>query len=197
MPHINLLPYREKARERRTKAFRNIAVGAVILMVGVIAFVHIQVEGMISTQNARNNFMEITIKKVEKEIEEIRTLKEDKEALLARMEVIQKLQRSRPEIVHLFEEIAKATPKGVYLLATSRQGNLLSIEGVANSNDSVSAFMRQLDASGWLTNPRLEVIDSSKPQYPDQSWFKLQVQQEDQTKVDDAAKNEAKGAKKS
>lgn len=197
MPHINLLPYREKARERRTKSFRNIAVGAAILMLGAIAFVHIQVEGMISTQNSRNNFMELTIKKVEKEIEEIRTLKEDKEALLARMEVIQKLQRSRPEIVHLFEEIAKSTPKGVYLLSAARQGNMIDIEGVANSNDSVSAFMRQLDASSWLTNPRLEVIDSSKQQYPDQSWFKLKVQQQEQSKENETADGAAKGAKKS
>ena len=102
---------------------------------------------------------------------------DDKKALLARMEVIQKLQRSRPEVVHLFEEISKATPKGVYLLTTSRTGDKLTIEGVADSNDSVSAFMRQLNASPWLNNPRLAVIESNKSGFKDASWFKLDVEQ--------------------
>jgi type IV pilus assembly protein PilN len=181
MPRINLLPWREKEREKRKRQFLSISVGAVIFMGLVIVLVHIEISNMTDNQNARNKFLEQTIKKVEKEIEEIRTLKEDKKALLARMEVIQKLQRSRPEIVHIFEEVANATPKGVYLINTSRTSNMLEIEGVANSNDNVSAFMRQLNASPWLNNPRLEVIDSSKNEFPNSSWFKLKVQQADQT----------------
>jgi type IV pilus assembly protein PilN len=132
---------------------------------------------MIETQNQRNQFMQTTIKKVEKEIEEIKDLKRDKEQLLARMEVIQKLQSSRPEIVHLFEEISNATPKGVFLLDTARSGSLLSITGVADSNDSVSAFMRNLDSSAWLTSPKLTIIDSAKKEFPNASWFKLEVSQ--------------------
>jgi type IV pilus assembly protein PilN len=77
----------------------------------------------------------------------------------------------------LFEEISNATPKGVFLLNTARNGNQLNVEGVADSNDSVSAFMRQLNASPWLSDPKLTVIESNKKGYQDSSWFKLQVSQ--------------------
>jgi type IV pilus assembly protein PilN len=146
---------------------------------------------MIQSQNNRNEFLQNTIKEVEKQIAEIKTLKEDKKALLARMKVIQDLQTSRPEIVHLFEEISNATPKGVFLLNAARDGELLSIEGVADSNDSVSAFMRQLNASPWLQNPKLAVIESNKKGYEDSSWFKLQVSQVNP----EAQAEEAKGKK--
>jgi len=177
MPHINLLPWREAARQERQRQFAVIAVGAAVLAALAVVFVHLQFSGVIETQNGRNQFLESQIKEVDKQIAEIKTLKEDKKALLARMEVIQKLQRSRPEVVHLFEEVSKATPKGVFLLNTSRSGNKLNIEGVADSNDSVSAFMRQLNASPWLSNPRLTVIESNKSGYKDASWFKLDVEQ--------------------
>ncbi|MGD8572410.1 MAG: PilN domain-containing protein [Gammaproteobacteria bacterium] len=177
MPHINLLPWREAARQERQRQFAVVAVGAAVLAALAIVFVHLQFSGMIETQNGRNQFLEAQIKEVDKQIAEIKTLKDDKKALLARMEVIQKLQRSRPEVVHLFEEISKATPKGVFLLNTVRNGNKLNIEGIADSNDSVSAFMRQLNASPWLNNPRLTVIESNKSGYKDASWFKLDVEQ--------------------
>lgn len=177
MPHINLLPWREELRSAKQRQFNTSLAGAAIVTALAIVFVHIQMTSMIESQNQRNQFLENTIKKVEKEIEEIRNLKRDKENLLARMEVIQKLQSSRPEIVHLFEEIANATPKGVFLLDASRTGSKLNITGVADSNDSVSAFMRNLDASAWLTNPKLSVIDSSKKEYENASWFSLEVTQ--------------------
>jgi type IV pilus assembly protein PilN len=177
MPHINLLPWREELRSAKQRQFNTALAGAAIVTALAVVFVHIQMTSMIESQNQRNQFLENTIKKVEKEIEEIRDLKRDKENLLARMEVIQKLQSSRPEIVHLFEEIANAAPKGVFLLDASRTGDKLSITGVADSNDSVSAFMRNLDSSAWLTNPKLSVIDSSKKEYENASWFSLEVTQ--------------------
>lgn len=178
MPRINLLPWREAQRSEKQRQFTVIAVGAVIVMALGIVLVHVQYASMLEAQKSRNQFMEATIKKVEKEIEEIKTLQADKKALLARMEVIQKLQRSRPEIVHLFEEIARTTPEGVYLVKTTRTGNTISIEGSANSNDSVSAFMRLLDDSPWLANPRLEVIENRQDKTGNSSWFKLTVLQE-------------------
>ena len=177
MPHINLLPWREELRAAKQRQFNTALAGAAIVTALGIAFVHIQMTSMIDSQNNRNRHLETTIKKVEKEIEEIRTLKRDKERLLARMQVIQKLQSSRPEIVHLFEEIASATPKGVYLLDADRKENKLNITGVANSNDSVSLFMRNLDASAWLENPKLSIIDSAKKEFPDSSWFKMEITQ--------------------
>jgi len=177
MPHINLLPWREELRTAKQRQFNIALAGAGIVTALAVVFVHIQMTSMIETQSQRNQFMQATIKKVEKEIEEIKDLKRDKEQLLARMQVIQKLQSSRPEIVHLFEEIANATPKGVFLLDTERKGESLSITGVADSNDSVSTFMRNLDASSWLRSPKLTIIDSAKKEYPNSSWFKLEVTQ--------------------
>lgn len=177
MPHINLLPWREELRTAKQRQFNTSLAGAAIVTALAIVFVHIQMTSMIEGQNQRNQFLENIIKKVEKEIEEIRDLKRDKETLQARLDVIQKLQSSRPEIVHIFEEISNATPKGVFLLDASRTGDKLSITGVADSNDSVSAFMRNLDASPWLANPKLSIIDSSKKEFENASWFKLDVNQ--------------------
>lgn len=177
MPHINLLPWREELRAAKQRQFNTSLAGAAIVTVLAVVFVHIQMTSMIESQNQRNQFLENTIKKVEKEIEEIRNLKRDKETLQARLDVIQKLQSSRPEIVHLFEEISNATPKGVFLLDAARTGDNLSITGVADSNDSVSAFMRNLDASPWLKNPKLSIIDSAKKEFENSSWFKLDVTQ--------------------
>ena len=193
MPHINLLPWREVARQERQRQFAVVAVGAAVLASLVVVFIHLQFSGIIDTQNGRNQFLENQIKEVDKQIAEIKTLKDDKKALLARMEVIQKLQRSRPEVVHLFEEISKATPKGVFLLNTVRTGNKLNIEGVADSNDSVSAFMRQLNASPWLNNPRLAVIETNKSGYKDASWFKLDVDQVEYVEPDQQQAQASKG----
>ena len=190
MPHINLLPWREELRTAKQRQFNTALAGAGIVTALAVVFVHIQMTSMIESQNQRNQFLETTIEKVEKEIEEIRNLKRDKESLLARMEVIQKLQSSRPEIVHLFEEISTATPKGVFLLDAARTGDKLNITGVADSNDSVSAFMRNLDASPWLKNPKLSIIDSAKSGYKNSSWFKLEVTQA--TPSNDSKKKESK-----
>ena len=186
MPHINLLPWREELRAAKQRQFNTALAGAAIVTGLAIAFVHIQMTSMIESQNTRNQFLQKTIKKVEKEIEEIRTLKQDKARLLARMEVIQKLQSSRPEIVHLFEELSTATPKGVFLVDTARSADKLDITGVANSNDSVSLMMRNLDASAWLKDPKLKIIDSSKKNFPGSSWFSLEVTQTRPKKKEDS-----------
>jgi len=178
MPRINLLPWREAHRAEKKRQFFIMVGSAAVATALAVVMVHIQFSAMIDTQNMRNRFLQDEIKRVEKEIEEIKTLKEDKKALLARMEVIQKLQRSRPEIVHLFEEVSLNAPDGIYLENAVRKGNLISLEGYSNSNDSVSAFMRQLDASPWLQNPKLNVIESKKDTLGNSSYFKLEVMQE-------------------
>lgn len=177
MPHINLLPWRQTLRAERQRQFVVVAVGAGIMMALAVAFVHIEFSAQIESQKIRNDFLNKTIAAVEKEIAEIKTLKADKKALLARMDVIQRLQHSRPEIVHLFEEIARNTPKGVYLKSLTRNGDNLNINGVANSNDYVSAFMRRLDSSEWLTNPKLDIIETDRKAGSKARSFRLQVKQ--------------------
>jgi len=182
MPHINLLPWREEERRDKQRQFINVAAGAAIVMIGIIVLVHLRMSGIIEEQNNRNQFMTGQIAKVDKEIAEIKTLEKEKSALLARMKVIQELQSSRPEIVHIFDELAKTIPEKVFLLSMSRKGREISVEGVADSNDYVSEFMRNLDNSPWLTNPRLTVIKSDQKKYPGASWFQLKVSQKNKTK---------------
>lgn len=185
MPHINLLPWREEERREKQRQFINVAAGAAIVMVGIIVLVHLRMSGMLEEQNNRNQFMVTQIAQVDKEIAEIKTLEKEKSALLARMKVIQELQSSRPEIVHIFDEIAKTIPDKAFLLKASRKGREISLEGVADSNDYVSEFMRNLNNSAWLTNPRLKVIKSDVKEYPGASWFQLTVSQKDKTKKAD------------
>jgi type IV pilus assembly protein PilN len=93
------------------------------------------------------------------------------------MNIIQQLQRRRPEIVHVFDEMARRVPDGIYLTNIKQQGQSLVIEGVAESNARVSAFMRNLDASDWFTNPRLVVIESKEKESVRTSNFTLNVTQ--------------------
>lgn len=177
MPHINLLPWREDLRNEKQRQFINIAAGAAIVMVGIVVLVHLRMAGMIDEQNNRNQFMKDQIVQVDKDITEIETLEKEKAALLARMKVIQELQGARPEIVHIFDEIAKTMPEKVFLLSATRKGREIDLVGVADSNDYVSELMRNLNSSPWLSNPRLTVIQSDKKEYPGASWFEMKVSQ--------------------
>ncbi len=177
MPHINLLPWREELRSEKQRQLINVAVGAVVVMLGIIVLVHLRMAGMISDQDNRNKYMGDQIAIVDKQIKEINTLEKEKAALLARMKVIQQLQGTRPVIVHLFDEISKTLPDQVVLLSLNKKGESITMEGIADSNDYVSQLMRNLNDSPWLTNPKLSVIEADKPQYPGASWFKLTASQ--------------------
>lgn len=193
MAHINLLPWREALRKERKRQFSVMAGGSVILTLLMLVYIHFHVNQLIKEQSNRNSFLEGKIAEVEKKIIEIQTLETDKQNLLARMKIIQQLQSSRPEIVHLYQELAQTIPDGVYLTRLDVAGSALKIEGVAESNANVSAFMRNLDSSTWIAKPSLEVIDSSKSEYLGMSWFSMRATQirPSEEKVD-ASNKEAK-----
>jgi type IV pilus assembly protein PilN len=119
-------------------------------------------DSMVSAQQARNQRLNEQIVELDKQIEKINGLEADKARFIARMEVIEKLQRSRPEIVHIFDEIAKQLPDGVYLTAITQTGTRLKFEGVAQSSTRVSAFMRNIDGSTYLKNPELDIVETKK-----------------------------------
>ena len=178
MPHINLLPWREDLRRERQRQFINVAAGSAVLMLGIILLVHLRISGIIDGQNGRNTFLKNHIVKIDKEIEEIESLEKEKSALLSRMKIIQELQGSRPEIVHIIDEIAKTIPEKAFLLKVARTNTTISMEGIADSNDYVSQLMRKLNDSPWFKNPKLTVIESGKKDYPTASWFQLTVSQD-------------------
>jgi len=160
MARINLLPWREERRRHRQRQFFMTLGGAALAMAGVIAYAHSHIGAMIEHQNARNDFLRAEIKIMDEKIAEIKDLDQTKRRLLARMDVIQQLQSSRPRIVHLFDQLARTVPEGVYLSKLSHQGNVLTIDGVAQSNARVSAYMQNLEASEWLEKPKLQVIET-------------------------------------
>jgi len=162
MPRINLLPWREGQRKERKLAFL-VALGVAALAAGVTSFAAYLLYGsMIEAQQRRNDMLRAEIKTLDKQIEEINDLETAKQRFIARMDIIEKLQRSRPEIVHVFDEIVRTLPEGVYLTAVQQSGNALKFEGVAQSSTRVSSFMRNIDASQWLRNPALEVVQTAK-----------------------------------
>lgn len=160
MTRINLLPWRELLRKEREREFYSIAGGAAVLMLLVIVYVHFHMSGVIEEQNGRNAYLDGQIKKVEEQIKKIKSLETEKAQLLARMKVIEELQGQRPQMVHLFDELVKALPDGVYFTSIKQEGVSVVIEGIAQSNARVSAFMRNIDASHWLAEPRLNVIQA-------------------------------------
>lgn len=177
MARINLLPWREELRKQRQREFVSIAAGSIVLMLLVIFYVHLHINGLIDNQESRNQYLQQNIKQVEAKIKEIKELEKQKEQLIARMKVIEQLQGNRPLVVHLFDEIVKAVPDGLYLTSLEQKQNELIIKGRAQSNARVSAFMRNLDASAWFQQPVLDVIETSKDKQARVRSFTLRVKQ--------------------
>jgi type IV pilus assembly protein PilN len=192
MPRINLLPWREAQRKDRKLAFL-VALGIAALAAGVTAFAaYLMYGSMIEAQQRRNNNLHAAIRTLDHQIEEINSLETAKQKFIARMEIIEKLQRSRPEIVHVFDEVVRTLPEGVYLTAVKQNGMRLKFEGIAQSSTRVSSFMRNIDGSQWLRNPELEVVQTSKGTGPGSS-FTLTADQVTTSGPEDTSARTAKG----
>lgn len=155
MIRINLLPHREEARKSRRQQFYAFA-GAVTVLAGlIIGLVYLGIEGFISAQNARNDFLKQEIAVLDTQIAEIKRLKEQTQALLARKQVIENLQQDRGETVHLLSEMVTQVPEGIYLKSLKQEGLRVSLTGYSQSNARVSTLMRNLEGSDWFENPQL------------------------------------------
>jgi type IV pilus assembly protein PilN len=176
MPSINLLPWRQALRQRRRKEFL-IGLGAAVgLAVIVTLLAHLMVSSMIDAQKRRNELLTAEIAELDKAIEQILALEEQKARMIARMEVIDTLQSSRPEVVKLFDQMVSTLPEGVYLTSVKQSGRKLEFNGVAQSSTRVSAFMRNIDASEALSAPELKVIQTGRDAGPG-AQFTLFAQQ--------------------
>lgn len=177
MPSINLLPWREAERKKRQRDFGVATGGAAVAGIAVVMVTFFAYSQMISSQLDRNARLQAEITELEKSITEIDGLEQQKERLLARMEIIEQLQKSRPEIVHLFDEIVRQLPEGVYLTGLSQTGARVEIRGVAQSSTRVSALMRQIDASEWLTDPEVERVETTQSGAARQAVFVVYAKQ--------------------
>ena len=177
MTEINLLPWREENRQEQKKNFVVMLVMVCVFAAAIVGLIHFQMQGKIDYQLSRNQFLSDEIATVDKQILEIRELQKVRRSLIERMEVIQDLQGSRPSIVHLFTEIVSTVPNGVYLQSLAQTGNNLVIKGEAESNARVSTYMRNLQASAWLKDPNLTVIEIEDKTVNRISTFMLTVKQ--------------------
>ena len=185
MPRINLLPWREEERKKRQRDFGvALAAGVVAAIAAVLATMFIYSQ-MISNQEGRNARLTAEIAELQKSIEEIDGLERQKERLLARMEIIERLQKSRPEIVHLFDEMARQLPEGVYLRGMKQTGSRVEIRGIAQSSTRVSALMRQVDASEWMMDPEVERVETKQSGSSRQAEFVVYLKQETTGEAED------------
>jgi type IV pilus assembly protein PilN len=160
MAKVNLLPWRSERRRVRQQEFLyllgGVAIGAVVL--GLLAMFYYN--GQVDGQNKRNAYLTDQITQLDAKIKEIEELDQKKDKLLKRKEVIEGLQSNRSQMVHLFDELVRTIPEGVRLTSVKQDNNTLVLEGQSQSNARVSAYMRNIEASGWMTNPDLSVIEA-------------------------------------
>jgi type IV pilus assembly protein PilN len=177
MPRINLLPWREEDRKRRQREFLVAMGGALVAGVVVVGAVVFAFSQMIATQQDRNGRLTSEIAELDKSITEIDGLERQKERLLARMEIIEQLQRSRPEVVHLFDEMTRQLPEGVYLTGMKQTGSQVELKGVAQSSTRVSALMRNIDGSEWFADPDVQKVETTDKGPARQAEFTLALRQ--------------------
>lgn len=160
MPRINLIPWREAERKQRRQEFIVGALGA-LMLAGLIAFVvNWQMQAAIDYQNERNQYLKDETAKLDKQIAEIIELDARKQRLLARMQVIEQLERSRTEIVHLFDQVVRTIPDGIYLTSLKQTGSKIELKGIAQSSTRVSNYMRNIDNSEWLADAALDILET-------------------------------------
>ena len=171
---INLLDWRTELKNiRQQQFFAMLGLGA-LLAIGGIGVVYYGVSNAIDYQRERNRFLEAQIVEMDKKIREIEELEKVKANLLARMKVIEELQASRAAMVHFFDEILNTLPEGVYIKSLRQAGAGVTIEGVAESNNRVSAYMKNIEASRWFADPKLVVINTKDVAKRRQSEFQMQ-----------------------
>ena len=178
MSGINLLPWREAARKKSQQNFVMSIVGAIALGTAVVGAGYTYMEGRISYQDQRNEYIKTEIKNLDVALKEISTLDANRKALLDRIAVIERLQSTRPAIVHMFDEMVNALPKGLFLIELKQEVNKIKLEGKAESSARVSSYMNRLNSSPWLSSSDLNTIKiDSKNKDSRLRYFNLTVTQ--------------------
>jgi type IV pilus assembly protein PilN len=173
---INLLPHREERRKRGRQHFAVLGGLTAVLGAAIVGAGYLYVSGQIDNQNDRNVYLKSQIAILDKEIAEIKKLKDEIAALLARKQIIETLQADRAQTVHLMDQLVRQMPEGVYLRSLKQSGLAVSINGYAQSNARVSTLMRNIESSPWLDNPKLIEIKASKVGSKRLSEFNMTLQ---------------------
>jgi len=172
---INLLAHREERRKRARQHFAALGVLTAIVGLAIVAVVHLYFAERISVQQARNKFLKDEINSLDKQIAEIKKLKDEITALLERKKIIETLQTDRAQTVHLLDQLVRQMPEGVYLKAVTQKGLNVKLEGYSQSNARVSTLMRNVEASPWLENPGLVEVKAAAVDKKRVSQFELDL----------------------
>lgn len=196
MIRINLLPHREQKRAARQRELTFLASAVSVLGLLIVFMVHTVLGTQIENQGARNNFLEVEIKKLVDQIAEIKVLKEQTQAMLARKQVVETLQSNRSAVVYLLDQLVRQLPDGVYLKTVKQSGNNVSLQGYAQSNARVATLMRSLEASPWLRSPNLIEVKAATINNLRASEFTLNVILAPPEAASDKGKGEGEGSTK-
>ena len=175
MIRLNLLPHRELKRKARQQQFAALAGITFFLGLLTVGMVHIMITGQIEHQESRNDYMKNQIAILDKQIDEIKQIRAQTQALLARKKVVETLQDNRSDVVHLLDQLVRLLPDGVYLRSIKQTNQTINLTGYAQSNARVSTLMRKLESSPWLGLPSLVEIKSSKVNNARLNAFSLNV----------------------
>jgi type IV pilus assembly protein PilN len=175
MARINLLPWREERRKLRNRETQTLFAAAAVAALAAVFLAWWLIGQRIDSQNNRNTFLKDEITKIEAKIKEIEDLEKRKTQLLQRMQIIEQLQASRTLMVHLFDDLVRTIPVGVRLTSIKQTGNLLTMDGYAESNARVSEYMNKLEESQWVSEPDLAIVEAKGPDKRSRYQFTLRV----------------------
>lgn len=191
MTRINLLPWRKERKQQRQKQLLLALLVSALAGLAVWAGGHMYYDDLINYQTHRNTLLQREIAVLDKKIEQIKELEATKARLSARMEIVQELQQGRPLVVHMLHQLVETLPDGVYFTSMKQTNNNIVLTGVAESNARISSLMESLDASPWLSDPRLSVIQVKQEQSRRLSEYTLQVTQKKKAAAEDGASKSA------
>jgi type IV pilus assembly protein PilN len=172
---INLLPHRAERRKAQQRQFIALAGGAAVIGIGAVVLVHGFLAQRIDSQEARNRFLDEQIVMLDKQIDEIKKLKEQTQQMLARKKVVESLQSNRTEAVRLLDQLVRQLPDGLYLKSIKQTDDMVNVVGYATSNARVSTLMRNFEASPWLEAPTLLEIKAARVANTNINEFSLNV----------------------
>lgn len=196
MAKINLLPWRAERRKQRQQEFITMLGVAAAAAALISLLIWVYYNGQIEGQNNRNTYLTQQIAQLDKQIAEIAELDKKKDGLLKRKQVIEELQASRSQMVHLFDELARTIADGTQITSVQQNGTSMTILGRAQSNARVSTYMRNLDVSGWMGSPDLSIIElrGSDPGLPNEFSLQVTLKNPNEKPADAAAPAEATAA---
>lgn len=189
---INLLPHRELKRAARRRQFNFMLAAALISGTAVAILGHTVIAARQSNQDARNQYLQNEIVKLDKQIGKINEIKQQTQNLLERKQVVETLQSNRTEVVHLFDEMIRRLPEGLYLKSFKQEGSTITIDGYTQSSARVSSLMRNLDDSPWLEQPNLVEIKAATVNNLRANEFVLTIKQTRQQPEEEQAKKRGK-----